>query len=69
MIHGCIRDSLDIRQMPLLVKALAVHPLKSSKRDPGMRDAPVHFAGVTFHPGHWLAADSDGIVLSQKPFT
>ena len=67
IVHGCIRDSADIRQMPLLVKALATYPLKSSKRDPGLRDVPVHFAGVTFIPGHWLAADADGIVVSEKP--
>lgn len=55
--------------MPLLVKALATYPLKSSKRDPGLRDVPVHFAGVTFHPGQWLAADPDGIVISDKPLS
>ena len=66
IVNGCIRDSADISQMPLLVKALATHPLKSSKRDPGLRDVPVSFAGVTFYPGHWLAADQDGLVLSES---
>ena len=35
IINGCLRDSEDIGQMNLGVKALATHPLKSSKRDPG----------------------------------
>eukprot|EP00210_Caulerpa_lentillifera_P002819 g2693.t1 len=67
IVNGYIRDSADINEMPLLVKALGTYPLKSSKRDPGLRDVPVSFAGVTFHPGEWLAADGDGIVVSKKP--
>lgn len=60
IINGCIRDSEDILQMPLGVKALATYPLKSSKRDPGLRDVPVMFAGVAFKPGDWVYADKDG---------
>jgi regulator of RNase E activity RraA len=26
---------------------------------------PLHFAGVDFHPGHFLYADQDGVVVSQ----
>lgn len=46
IVHGCIRDSEDIGRMPLGVKALATHPLKSAKRDPGLRDVPVTIGGV-----------------------
>lgn len=35
VVNGCIRDSEDIGRMAIGVKALATHPLKSSKRDPG----------------------------------
>lgn len=66
VINGCIRDSEDIAKMPLGVKALATFPLKSSKRDPGLRDVPVTFAGATFAPGHWVYADRDGILVSAE---
>ena len=56
-------DSEDIGKMNLGVKALATFPLKSAKRDPGLRDVPVSFAGVTFQPGSFLYADKDGKVL------
>ena len=46
IVNGCIRDSEDIGRMDLGVKALATYPLKSSKRDPGLRDVPVTFAGA-----------------------
>jgi regulator of ribonuclease activity A len=51
IVNGCIRDSADIGAMPLGVKALATFPLKSSKRDPGLRDVPVLVAGVLVNPG------------------
>lgn len=50
IVNGCIRDSQDIAEMSLGVKALGTHPLKSSKRDPGLRDVPVSFAGVIPSP-------------------
>lgn len=46
--------------MPLGVKALNTFPLKSAKRDKGLRDVPVSFAGVTVHPGDWVYADKVG---------
>ncbi|KIY98920.1 regulator of ribonuclease activity A [Monoraphidium neglectum] len=68
IVHGCIRDSEAIGKLPNLgVKALATHPLKSSKRDPGLRDVPVTFAGVSIKPGDWVYADADGILVSPTP--
>jgi hypothetical protein len=69
VINGCIRDSDDISRMPLGVKALNTYPLKSSKRDLGLRDIPVTFAGTTFVPGNWLYADKDGILVSPDELT
>ena len=53
IIHGCVRDTREIGQLTLGVKAIAPCPLKSSKRDPGLRDVPVSFGGVTVRPGDW----------------
>lgn len=69
IIHGCIRDSEDIGKMPLGVKALNTYPLKSSKRDLGLRDVPITFAGALFKPGDWIYADRDGILVSPEPLT
>ncbi|KAG5175030.1 ribonuclease activity regulator protein RraA [Tribonema minus] len=64
IVHGCIRDSAAIAQLPLGVKAIGTNPTKSGKADPGEADVPVTFAGVVFTPGHWVYADEDGIVVS-----
>lgn len=69
VVNGCIRDSAEIAQIGLGVKALGTHPLKSSKRDPGLRDVPVVFAGVTFTPGAHLHADGDGILVAPTELT
>ena len=67
VVHGCIRDSSPISEIPIGVKALGVHPLKSVKRGVGERDIPVRFAGVTFKPGHYLYADEDGLLVAEQP--
>jgi len=65
IVNGCIRDSADIGAMPLGVKALATFPLKSSKRDLGLRDVPVLVAGVLVNPGDFVYADTDGVLVSK----
>ncbi|NEV62770.1 ribonuclease E activity regulator RraA [Thiorhodococcus minor] len=67
ILFGCVRDSVEIRQMPLGVKALASIPRKSQRRGEGQRDIPVTFAGVRFAPGDSVYCDEDGIVVSDKP--
>lgn len=64
LMNGLIRDSADIAQMDLGVKALGTHPLKSVKQGVGERDVVVRFAGVNFVLGAYLYADEDGIVSS-----
>lgn len=65
VIHGCIRDSEIINQLPIGIRALHTHPLKSHKKDHGDRDLLVTFAGVNFKQNHYLYADADGIIVSE----
>lgn len=64
VINGCIRDVDVIRQTRLGVQALATHPRKTEKRGVGDLNVAVSFGGVTFHPGHYIYADNNGIVVS-----
>jgi regulator of ribonuclease activity A len=66
VVYGCIRDSAALATLPIGVKALGTHPVKTDKRGEGQRDIVVRFAGVTFHPGDWLYADEDGIVVARR---
>ncbi|MFQ5936998.1 MAG: ribonuclease E activity regulator RraA [Acidiferrobacterales bacterium] len=67
IINGCVRDSADIGEISIGLKALATHPRRSNKRGEGQRDVPVHFADVTFTPGHFVYADEDGVIVSSTP--
>ncbi len=66
VINGAIRDSREVGQLPIGVKALRAHPRRPGKKRIGERDIPVTFAGVTFTPGAYLYADEDGIVVAQE---
>lgn len=66
IVNGCIRDSAVIATIPIGVKALATHPMKSVKRGRGDRDVPVRFAGLEFAPGQWVCADPDGILVAAQ---
>ncbi len=65
VIHGCIRDSAIINQLPIGIRALHAHPLKSHKKDSGDRDLLITFAGINFKKNHFLYADDDGIIVSE----
>lgn len=68
VVYGYIRDSEEISEQAVGVKALGTHPRKSEKGlHSAAQDKVVTFAGVTFKPGAWLYADADGIVVSDDP--
>lgn len=67
VVWGCIRDSVAIAAMDLGVLALATHPKKTVKKNLGDSGIPVSFAGIDFHPGAWLYADADGLIVSAEP--
>ncbi len=68
IINGCIRDSVEISQLDLGVKALNIIPVKSGKSDIGVMNISLDFAGVIFVPGEYVYADEDGIVVSEKKY-
>jgi len=69
VVYGCVRDAADLAGIPIGVKALNTHPLKSTKKGIGERDVPVTFGGVTFKAGDYLYADEDGIIVSATFLT
>jgi regulator of ribonuclease activity A len=66
IVNGCIRDSAVIAKIPIGVKAINTHPLKSAKTHQGERGCTVAFAGVEFVPGMYVYADEDGVIVSEN---
>jgi regulator of ribonuclease activity A len=68
VVNGFVRDSAELSEQEIGIKALGTHPRKSEKGlHTGHRNRTVTFAGITFKSGQWLYADADGIVVSDKP--
>lgn len=65
IIHGAIRDSVAIAELPLGVKALGTNPRKSAKTGSGAVDEIVSIDGVVFRPGARLFADEDGVLVEH----
>ena len=63
MIDGCVRDAAELARCEVGIRALALMPLPTEKRNTGQRDVPVQVQGVWVRPGDWLLADADGIVV------
>jgi regulator of ribonuclease activity A len=64
VVYGYIRDSDELAEQRIGVRALGTYPRKSERgMHSGQAGRTVVFAGVTFREGAWLAADSDGVVV------
>lgn len=64
VIYGCVRDVDALAALPLGVQALGAIPLKTEKRGIGDLNVPVTFGGITFHPGEFVYADNNGVIVS-----
>lgn len=69
VVYGCIRDCLEVNKLPIGIRALHTHPLKSHKKGTGDRDKLISFAGIHFRTGHYLYADEDGMVVADQALT
>ena len=66
VVDGCVRDSDEINACDIGVRALAAHPQKSAKKGVGERNERVFVAGIAIHPGDWIYADADGVLVAQQ---
>ena len=63
IVDGCVRDSAELIECELGIRALALIPMPTERRNQGQRDVALTFRGVRVLPGEWLVADEDGIVV------
>jgi regulator of ribonuclease activity A len=66
IVNGCIRDSVEIRELRVGIRALSAVPMRSGKNGAGERGRTVTFAGAAFSPGHFVYADTDGILVAGR---
>lgn len=65
VVFGAVRDKAECAASAVGIRALALIPLPTDRRDQGLRDVPVLIGGVRVNPGDWLYADEDGMVVAS----
>ena len=67
VVDGAVRDAAELRAAAVGIRALALVPLPTVKRQQGQAGVAVTVQGVPLQPGDWLYADADGIVAARRP--
>ena len=67
VVDGCVRDAAELAAVDLGLRALALMPLPTDRRQQGQAEVAVQIQGVWVRPGDWLYADVDGIVVMAVP--
>jgi regulator of ribonuclease activity A len=63
VVDGAVRDVAELAATAVGIRALALIPIPTEKRQQGERDVAVQVQGVWIRPGDRLWADADGIVV------
>jgi regulator of ribonuclease activity A len=66
VVDGAVRDTAELAACDVGIRALALIPLPTVKRNEGQADVAVQVQGVSVRPGDWLYADADGIVVAAQ---
>ncbi|MCP3688041.1 MAG: ribonuclease E activity regulator RraA [Gammaproteobacteria bacterium] len=65
IVNGYIRDSLQIRDIPVALYALGTCPRKYIPVTSGEQGVSLTFGGVEFSSGNYLYADTDGVIVAD----
>lgn len=66
IVNGYVRDTWQIKDIPVALYALGTCPRKYIPVTQGKRDIPLSFGGVEFHPGNYVYTDSDGVIVTAR---
>jgi regulator of ribonuclease activity A len=66
IVNGYIRDTAQIREIPVALYALGTCPRKYIPATGGERNIAVTFGGAVFRPGDYLYADTDGVIVAPE---
>jgi len=66
VIFGRVRDLHELSREDVGIKALGSCPRKPAQLDGGEQNCELAISGVTIHPGDWIIADADGVVVTRE---
>jgi regulator of ribonuclease activity A len=62
-----VRDKAELAACDVGIRALALTPMPTDRKDQGQRDVPIQIGDAWIRPGEWLYADEDGMVVMPAP--
>ncbi|CAH2775370.1 MAG: Ribonuclease E inhibitor RraA [uncultured Paraburkholderia sp.] len=65
LLNGCVRDTLELNEINVGVAAIATNPRRCQRVGSGERDVAVQMPGALVHPGEWIYADSDDVLVAS----
>lgn len=68
IVNGYIRDTEQIKNIPVALYALGTCSRKSIPVTQARRNIALSFGGATFNPGNYVYTDSDGVIVTEKAF-
>ena len=66
IVYGAVRDRLELEVTKIGLKALALIPVKTEKRDIGDVDVDLEIEQVVIQAGAYIYADEDGVVFTPR---
>jgi len=66
IVNGYVRDTFQIKDIPVALYALGVCPRKYIPVTESERGVHLSFGGIGFEDGDYIYADSDGIIVTPE---
>ena len=66
VVNGYIRDTAQIKDIPVALYALGTCPRKYIPVTSGVLMAPLSFGDIEINSGDYLYADSDGVIVTSE---
>lgn len=66
IINGYVRDTFQIRDIPVALYAVGTCPRKYIPVTAGERGVPLTFGGIDVNEGDYLYADTDGVIVTPE---
>jgi len=66
VIYGRVRDQHEMAREDVGIMAVGSCPRKPQQKDGGEVNGELAISGVTIHPGDWIIADADGVVVTRE---
>lgn len=67
IVHGCVRDSAELRNIDIGILAIGTLPKRSVKEGKGEREVPLYFGDIRWVPNQYVYVDEDGVIVSEEP--